>query len=83
MNKQCVICHNDFEAKRDETKTCSPHCASILAGQKLRERKLQEWLSTGVLPYGKNTMIKVKSVYREYIEQEQNHRCAICGIENI
>ena len=83
MNKQCVICHNDCETKKDKTKTCSPHCASILAGQKHRERKLQEWLSTGILSYGKNTMIKVKSVYREYIEQEQNHRCAICGIENM
>ena len=83
MDKQCIICHNSFETKRNGTKTCSPHYASILAGQNQRERRLQEWLSTGMLPYEKNTMIKVKSVYREYIEQEQNHRCAICGIENI
>ena len=53
MKKQCIICHNDFETKKYETKTCSPHCASILAGQKQRERRLQEWLSTGILPYKK------------------------------
>ena len=27
-------------------------------------------------------MIKVKSIYREYIEEQQNHQCAICGINN-
>lgn len=83
MIKQCIICNKSFNTKNNTQNTCSHHCASILSGQKRRERLLKEWLDTGKLPYSKNTMIKVKSVYREYIEQQQNHRCAICGIKDI
>ncbi len=78
--KECIICHNTFTTKRSTTKTCSPRCGSLLAGQTQRERLLKEWLSSGRLNYKNNTMIKVRSIYRQYIEEQQDHCCAICNI---
>lgn len=58
---------------------CSNQCSNDSRSQK----RLEIWLSTGKLDYANNTMIKVNSVYRKHIEKEQNHKCAICGIDDI
>lgn len=80
MKKICPYCGKEFETMSKQKQYCNLSCASKYNAQKRREIALKEWLETGQLNYGKNTMIKVNSVYREYINNQQNHKCAIYGI---
>ena len=84
-NKRCEFCGKDFavDARHKEKRFCSRRCGSKNTVTNQREKRLQQWLEIGVLNYGKNTMIKVNSVYREYIANEQQHCCAICGIPDV
>lgn len=43
-----------------------------------REQKLNDWLLTGKTGYTVDTTIR--GVIRDYILNQQNHKCAICGI---
>lgn len=83
MKKICKFCDKEFESRYEEACFCSRSCAAKYGGQIKRKANLENWLKTGELDYKKNTMIKVNSVYREYIENEQNHKCAICGIPDV
>ena len=80
---KCVICGKEFQSTCKKTKCCSPGCTSVLGGMTKRQRSLEKWLKDGNLDYKQNTMIKVSSIYREYIQNEQDNKCAICGIPNI
>lgn len=82
MKKICKYCGKEFETKDKRKQYCNLSCAGKYNGQKRRQEALEKWLQTGELDYNKNTMIKVNSVYREYIENQQNHKCAICGISD-
>lgn len=76
----CSFCGKELTKKQQKYNL---FCSNTCSNQARRQKKLDDWLSSGKLPYGNNTMIKVKSIYREYIDNEQNHKCAICGIPDI
>ena len=58
----------------------TPYCQTHLV-QHQRELKIQSWLETGET--GMNVDTTIRGVIRDYILQEQNSKCAICGIDNI
>ena len=58
----------------------TPYCQVHLI-QHQKELKIQAWLETGDTGMTVNTTIR--GPIREYILQEQNSKCAICGIKNI
>ena len=75
----CIFCGKELtREQRKRNKFCSLDCSTRYK----KESLLNNWLKTGKLNYKCNTMIKVNSVYRHYIENEQNNKCAICGISN-
>lgn len=83
IKKQCAYCNSQFETLDNRKKYCSLNCASI-GGHKIKaDNALKKWLDTGKLDYSPNTMIKVNSIYRKYIDEEQNGKCSICGMKQI
>ena len=44
------------------------------------EEKIKHWLETG--DTGCKVATTLRNVIRDYIKESQNHKCAICGIED-
>ena len=80
MYTNCLNC--DKALTREQRKR-NKFCSSLCANDYKKKKYLENWLISGKLDYSSNTMIKVDSVYRKYIEKEQDNKCAICGIPDI
>ena len=63
-------------SKKNTTGYCNKHYQIAM-----KKRRVDEWLKTGILPIGANT--RPRGYVREHIMQEQNNKCAICGIDNL
>lgn len=72
---RCRQCGQTFSRKRD-----SGLCYKCSIKKKQGE-KIEHWLETGDIGVSVGTIIR--GCYREYIQQEQNNTCAICGCSNI
>jgi len=79
--KKCIICNKIFETNYFKTSTCSNKCRTILGNQRTSEKKIEKWLESGNINLGNNS--RVKGCYRKYIQDEQNNKCAICGISDV
>ena len=75
MEDKCIICGKKL-LKGHKTPYCQEHLR-----QHQKEEKIRIWLETGSTGMGVDTTIR--GPIREYILQDQNCKCAICGIENI
>lgn len=75
MKRQCKRCGKDI-CSQNKSGYCQ-HCLY----QVKREEKIQQWLNTGDTGYTVDTTIR--GAIRDYIAQEQDNKCAICGISNI
>lgn len=69
MNCGCKIC-------RENT---SGYCIDCLRAKRKRE-KIERWLKIGDANIGVSTTLR--GCIRQYILDDQNGRCAICGIDN-
>jgi hypothetical protein len=58
----------------------SPYCYTHLVESR-RKEKIQHWLETGDIGMTVNTTIR--GIFREYILNEQDSCCAICGMTNM
>lgn len=83
IEKRCKLCDKAFTTLDNRKQYCGLQCASIAGHQIKAAKSLEDWLKTGKLDYKPNTMIKVGSVYRNYIAEEQKNRCAICGMNAV
>lgn len=48
--------------------------------EKQNEDKIKHWLETG--DTGCKVATTLRNVIRDYIKESQNHKCAICGLED-
>lgn len=74
MQDYCLVCGKKLRYNH-KTEYCQEHLR-----QHQREEKIQSWLSSGKTGYTVDTTIR--GAIRDYILQEQNCKCAICGLEN-
>ena len=74
MSDVCLDCGKPLK-KGHKTPYCLEHYR-----QHQREEKISNWLSTGQTGMSVDTTIR--GAIRDYILQEQNCKCAICGIPN-
>jgi hypothetical protein len=72
--KVCSVCGVTI-GKHSETGLCSKHLT-----EHKQQLKLQHWLKTGDIGMSPDTTIR--GIFRDYIMEQQNHCCAICGIQN-
>lgn len=72
---KCIICGKSL-CDGHATEYCQQHYIEYT-----RKAKIQHWLDTGDIGMSVNTTIR--GIFRDYILQEQNNCCAICGIPNI
>ena len=71
------FCKNCGKKLSKETK--SGLCQSCLKHQQ-DEEKIKHWLETG--DTGCKVATTLRNVIRDYIKESQNHKCAICGMED-
>ena len=71
------FCKNCEKKLSKETK--SGLCQSCLKQQQ-DEEKIKHWLETG--DTGCKVATTLRNVIRDYIKESQNHKCAICGMED-
>ena len=71
---KCLRCNKEISAKNK-----SGMCQECYV-QSRRELKIQTWLESGDTGFTVDTTIR--GVIRDYILNEQNSKCAICGIPN-
>ncbi len=76
-DRLCKLCGKELKGRQ---KNFNVFCSRLCAVEFRNREKIRKWLESGNIPYKNNTMIAVNSVYRRYILEEQQHRCAICGI---
>ena len=72
--KQCKICGKKLNYN-NKTGYCQQH---LLEAQ--RQEKIRVWLETGSTGMTVNTTIR--GAIRNYILEDQQHKCAICGIQD-
>jgi hypothetical protein len=72
--KTCSVCRTVI-GKHSETGLCSKHLT-----EHKQQAKLQHWLETGDIGMSPDTTIR--GIFRDYILEQQNHCCAICGISD-
>lgn len=70
----CVNCSKQLSKGNQ-----SGYCYQCLIAIR-REKKIQSWLSSGETGFTVDTTIR--GVIRDYILQDQDYKCAICGISN-
>ena len=73
-DKTCTVCGKHL-ANDNSTGLCYKHLV-----EKKHNDRLNYWLTTGKTGYTVETTIR--GVIRDYIMNEQNNKCAICGINN-
>ena len=71
----CVICGTRLTRKH-RTPYCQKHYV-----EHQRKQKIERWLNSG--DTGTSVDTTIRGVIREYILDEQNQKCAICGIKNV
>lgn len=69
--KVCAVCGIAI-GKHSATGFCSKHLT-----EHKQQLKLQHWLETGDIGMAVDTTIR--GIFRDYILEQQNHCCAICG----
>ena len=74
MTDVCLVCGKPL---RKDHKT--PYCLEHYR-QHQKEEKISNWLKTGST--GMTVDTTIRGPIRDYILQDQNCQCAICGIEN-
>lgn len=74
MKDVCLICGKQL-SRGHKTEYCKEHLI-----QHQREEKIKTWLETGSV--GMTVDTTIRGVIRDYILQEQEYKCAICGIHN-
>ena len=74
MQDYCIVCGKKL-LKNHKTEYCQEHLR-----EHQKQEKIENWLKTGTLGIGVDTTIR--GTIRDYILQEQNQKCAICGIES-
>lgn len=72
--KNCICCGKQLY-KNNKT----GYCYQCLVEYK-KNKKLEQWLTTGSTGYTVDTTIR--GVIRNYILEEQQHKCAICGLQD-
>ena len=75
MQDYCLICGKKLRPNH-KTEYCQEHLR-----QHQREEKVKSWLESGKTGYTVDTTIR--GAIREYILQDQNYKCAICGLDNV
>lgn len=70
----CVICGKQLTRNH-----ITPYCQEHLIELRQKE-KLNKWLKSG--DTGMSVDTTIRGVIRDYILNEQNNSCAICGIKN-
>lgn len=70
----CLVCGKQL-TRGHKTPYCQEHLI-----QYRREEKIKNWLETGKT--GMTVDTTIRGVIRDYILQEQDSKCAICGINN-
>lgn len=74
MQDYCLICGKKL-TKGHKTEYCQQHLIEYN-----RKQKIETWLKTGKTGYTVDTT--VRGAIRNYIFNNQNGKCAICGLEN-
>ena len=74
MSDVCLICKKPLK-KGHKTPYCLEHYR-----QHQREEKISNWLKTGQT--GMTVDTTIRGVIRDYILQDQDCKCAICGLKN-
>lgn len=69
----CVICGQTFMAKQSEDKKC---CSSSCSREYFKRQHYEAYLHDNSIAYGQQNM----QSYKKYFLEEQQHRCAICGL---
>ncbi len=72
MKRQCKRCGKDI-CKGNK----SGYCYQCIVDVR-REEKIKKWLETG--DTGMKVDTTIRGVIREYILEQQNHKCAICNM---
>ena len=75
MADYCIVCGKKLMSGHK-----TPYCQTHLIEHRKQE-KIKAWLETGSVGMGVDTTIR--GPIREYILNDQNHQCAICGIKDI
>lgn len=70
----CIVCGKPL-SRGHKTEYCQQHLI-----EHRREEKIKTWLETGSV--GMTVDTTIRGVIREYIFNEQDKKCAICGISN-
>lgn len=70
----CLVCGKVLSAKGS-----SQYCYDCYVA-KCREEKLRVWLETGSTGLKVDTTIR--GLFRDYVYEQQNHCCAICGMKD-
>lgn len=73
--KQCKVCNKKLSSDNK-----SGYCQQHLIETR-RQEKIKTWLETGNT--GMTIDTTIRGVIRDYILEEQQHKCAICGISDI
>lgn len=74
MKRYCVVCGKILNRENR-----SGYCMECLR-TKRKEEKIQKWLDTGDANIGISTTLR--GCIRQYILDDQDGRCAICGMES-
>lgn len=71
----CLICGEPL-GKYNTTGYCTKHL-----NEHKQQLRLQQWLETGDIGLAPDTTIR--GIFRQYILEQQNHCCAICGMPDV
>lgn len=71
----CLVCSAPL-SKYNTTGYCAKHL-----NEHKQQLRIQQWLETGDIGLAPDTTIR--GIYRQYILEQQNNRCAICGMPDV
>ncbi|MDA1616441.1 hypothetical protein PDK03_07500 [Bacillus cereus group sp. TH204-1LC] len=77
--KTCSVCKEPI-TNNNQSGMCFP-CVNKQRKINRDADVVSKWLETGETPFSVQSTIR--GAIRDYIYQEQNHRCAICNIDNV
>lgn len=72
MNDYCLVCGKKLGSGH-KTEYCQQHLI-----EHRRQEKIKNWLETGKTGFTVDTTIR--GIIRQYILEEQEHKCAICNL---
>ena len=74
MKDYCIVCGKPLSYGH-KTEYCQKHLI-----QHNRQEKIKTWLETGSV--GMTVDTTIRGAIRDYILEQQEHKCAICGMNN-